>query len=218
MRGATRQVATAFHYKITISNESWLHVAALPWSCNMLSVVLQFTQLTNTSTYLCAIFRWSFFCFFVQNWRIPPQNGNLLEELSSGTEESFFPCQLNWLNAQFPLFTLTLGEFACSSLPWFHCVLSSALGLRPKFIHSLTLTHNHYCNSLRSAPNTTPEGILSQCWCSLLLTLTVSVGIYDDAGATRSWLDLSWFVFLVLIPCVVLSLVWPRTRDEIVFA
>ena len=202
MRGATRQVATAFHYKITISNESWLHVAALPWSCNMLSVVLQFTQLTNTSTYLCAIFRWSFFCFFVQNWRIPPQNGNLLEELSSGTEESFFPCQLNWLNAQFPLFTLTLGEFACSSLPWFHCVLSSALGLRPKFIHSLTLTYNHYCNSLRSAPNTTPEYVLSLNAGALFFWHSQPQWVYMMMRVPRDldWISLglsSWCWFLV---------------------
>ena len=61
MQGATRQIATAFHYKITVSNESRLHVAALSWSCKMLPVALQLTQLTKTSKHLCSTFRWSLF-------------------------------------------------------------------------------------------------------------------------------------------------------------
>ena len=44
-------------------------------------------------------------CFIVQKWRIPAQNGNLLEELSSWTEESFFPRKMTW-------FALPLRSFA----------------------------------------------------------------------------------------------------------
>ena len=81
------------------------------------------------------------YCFVVQNWRIPPQNDNLLEELLSGTEKPFFPCQLTtWLSTQFPAFAQTRGWFVCSSHPWFHCALWSAFGLPqlPSFSHSAT--------------------------------------------------------------------------------
>ena len=48
--------------------------------------------------------------------------------------------------------------------------------------------------------NTTPEGILSLCWCSLVLALITSMGTWDGAGATRSWLHSpGWSKFLVLI-------------------
>ena len=56
MRDVTRQTATAFHYKITVSNESWWHVAALSRSGKILSVALQLTRLTTTSEYLCSTF------------------------------------------------------------------------------------------------------------------------------------------------------------------
>ena len=64
-------------------------------------------------------------CWFVviQNWRILLQNGNLLGELLSWIEESFFPCQLTWSSAQFSSFATILGYFPWSSLPWFHCAL-----------------------------------------------------------------------------------------------
>ena len=35
--------------------------------------------------------------------------------------------------------------------------------------------------------DTTPCGVLSQCWCSLTLTLTTSMSTWDGAGATKSW-------------------------------
>ena len=62
MRDVTRQIATAFRYKNTVINKPWLQVAALSWSCQILSVALQLTQLTqltNVSKYLCSIFGWS---------------------------------------------------------------------------------------------------------------------------------------------------------------
>ena len=53
----------------------------------------------------------------------------------------------------------------------------------------LTITIASPCDPVQ---NTTPEGILSKCWCSLSLwhthTHTTTIGIWDVAGATRSWL------------------------------
>ena len=87
----------------------------------------------------------------IQNWRIPPQNGSFLEELSSSTEELFFPCQMTWYALQWWSFARTLGYFVYWSV---HLCLSSAV------------------------QDTTPEGILSSCGCSLTLTLTISIGIW----------------------------------------
>ena len=40
--------------------------------------------------------------------------------------------------------------------------------------------------SLRAAvQDTTPEDVLSKCWCSLTSTLTTSIGIWHDAGVTK---------------------------------
>ena len=58
-----------------------------------------------------------------------------------------------------------------------------------KFLHSLIPPHYTYYISLRSIQNTTPEGVLSLCWCSLTLTLTTAKGILDGAGVTKSWLQ-----------------------------
>ena len=57
--------------------------------------------------------------------------------------------------------------------------------LRPPsnfFIHSLALSL-----STRSVQDTTPECVLSLCWCSLVLAPTTSKGIWHSAGATISW-------------------------------
>ena len=56
----------------------------------------------------------------VQDRRIPPRNGNLLEEFLSWTEESSFLCQLTWLSAQFSAFAHDRGWFVCPSLPRLH--------------------------------------------------------------------------------------------------
>ena len=56
------------------------------------------------------------YCFVVQNRRIPPQNGNLLEELSSWTEKSFFPCRMTWFALQWSSFAETFGYFVCWSV------------------------------------------------------------------------------------------------------
>ena len=93
-------------------------------------------------------------CWFVivQNWRMPPQNGDLLEGLKSRTEESFFPCQLTCLSALFSASVQTQRCLVCSSVhlclsssiaqfPCFHCALCSAFGLRriSSFSHSASL-------------------------------------------------------------------------------
>ena len=46
--------------------------------------------------------------FVVRNCQIPVENGNLLWDLNSWTAESCFPCELNYLQTQFTLFTVTL--------------------------------------------------------------------------------------------------------------
>ena len=104
------------------------------------------------------------------------------------TEQSFFPCRLIEFRTQFHALVHTRNWLVCSSHPWFHCALWSALGLLRKYLHSLTPIHNHCCNPLRFARNTTPQGVLSPCWCSLTLTLTTLIEIWDGAGATKSWL------------------------------
>ena len=77
-------------------------------------------------------------------------------------------------------------------------LLRPLVGLRPPSRNWLILS---LCLSITTAtlsdpvPNTTPEGILSLCWCSLILTHTTSMGIWDGAGATRSWLN------IVSLPC-----------------
>ena len=81
------------------------------------------------------------YSFVVQNWRIPLRNGNLLEELSSWTEQSFVPCQLTWVSAQLSAFVHTRNWFVYSSHPWFHCALWLAFGLprTPSFSPSASL-------------------------------------------------------------------------------
>ena len=120
----------------------------------------------------------------VQNRRILPQNGNLLEELLSWIEESFFPCQMTWLSAKFASFAQTRGWFVCSSLPRLHS--STTPFDRPSasldFLHSLTPPHDAYRVSLRSVQDKIEEGVLSQCWCSLTLTLTTSQGYMLECG------------------------------------
>ena len=92
---------------------------------------------------------------------------------------------------QFCLFDHTVSCFVCSSLhlrlsfsvahvrssTWFHCALWSAFGLLRKFLHSLILSHYHSASLYDPVQNTTLEGVLSLCWCSLTLTLTNSTGI-----------------------------------------
>ena len=70
------------------------------------------------------------------------------------------------------------------SVPEFHLVphgFTAPFG-RPsaflEFLHSLSLF-------TRSVQETTPEGVLSSCWCSLILTLTTSIGIWHGAGVTK---------------------------------
>ena len=106
------------------------------------SVALQLTKLTSTSKYLCSTCGWSLLLRRSKWTNSSPKRHNLLKELSSGTEESSFPCQLTWLSAQFSAFAQTRRWFVCSSLPWFYCAPWSAFGL-PRilsFSHSASLS------------------------------------------------------------------------------
>ena len=59
----------------------------------------------------------------------------------------------------------------------------------PEFFHSLILPHYQSASLPTAVQNTTPEGVLSKCWCSPTLTLTTSIGIWQGAGVTKSWLQ-----------------------------
>jgi hypothetical protein len=61
----------------------------------LLSFLRVLSTVSEFSLFLCSNVD-SGRCSFVvvQNWRIRPRNGNLLEEWSNRTEESFFLCQL----------------------------------------------------------------------------------------------------------------------------
>ena len=130
-------------------------------------------------------------------WQSPPQNSR---------DKSFFLGKLTGFAPQFSMVDHTLFCSVCSSahllicLPCsvaqFHLVpldftapfgRPSGRRLRPPsnfFVHSLFA---------RSVQDTTPEYVLSLCWCSLILTLTTSMGIWHSAGATKSWSSLvSW--------------------------
>ena len=81
----------------------------------------------------------------VQNYRIPPQNGNLVEELTSWTEEPLFPYQLTWLSAQFSAFAASLLLFClliCASLSRFTFPLWP-LSKVSSFSHSTSLCLLH---------------------------------------------------------------------------
>ena len=77
--------------------------------------------------------------------------------------------------------------YISASSPQFHWALWSAFSLLRKFLHSLTPPHHACCIPLRSVQDTTPCGVLPSCGCSLTLSLTTSIGIWDSAGATKSW-------------------------------
>ena len=110
------------------------------------------------SLFLCVKVDFGCSQFVVQNWRIPPQNSNLLAELSSWIEERFFPSRMTWFALQWWSLAQTLGYIVRWS--------------------------GHRCLS-STVQDTTREGVLSQCWCSLILTLTTSIGIWHGAGATK---------------------------------
>ena len=60
--------------------------------------------------------------------------------------------------------------------------LSPVVGLRPpsnSFILSFRLTTH------AAVQNTIPEGVLSQCWCSLTLILTTTTSIWRSVGVTK---------------------------------
>ena len=137
-----------------INPDAWKGMVRVPVNISLLnlSLLLAFPLYWNVDSGCC----W----FVVQNRIIPPQNGILLEKLSSWTEESFFPCKMTWFALWRWSSAETVGYSVCASV---HLYLSST-------VHE-----------------TTPEGILSSCGCSLTLTLTTSIGIWHAAGATKSW-------------------------------
>ena len=103
--------------------------------------------------------------FVVQNWRIPPQNADLLGKMSSWTEESFFPCQMTWFAPQLWSSAQTLRYFAWSSV---HPCLSSTVLLRllvglrpPSKIASSSHSVSHSVSFILSFRLTMPAASLS---------------------------------------------------------
>ena len=204
MRGATRQTATAFHYQITASNESWLHLVALFWSCKTLSVALQLTLLTNTSKYLCSTFEGSLFLRrsklanpstkWQSPWRIVEWNRRIILSLPTDLIEH----SLSSICSDSRLICLFISPLV---------PLRPVVGLRPpsnSFILSFRLTMP------AAVQNTTAEDVPSTCWCSLTLTLATSVSIWHCAGATKSWfsvLSMSCSLLICVNFYLILSLI-----------
>ena len=123
--------------------------------------------------------------------------GSKLNNLSTKRQS---PCQI-WIVEQqnHPFFAnwtdwvLSSAFIACDS--WIICLFISPLiplrplvGLRPpsKFLHSLTLPHYYHCISTSTlSQNTTPEGILSKCWCSLILWHSQPQWVYGMVRVPR---------------------------------
>ena len=82
--------------------------------------------------------------------------------------------------------------FICVSLSFFYryTVPLRRPSASLDFLHSLTPPDYTFRISLCSVQDTTPNGVLSQCGCCLTLTLITSIGIWQGAGATKSWYSL----------------------------
>ena len=122
------EMTIEYGLETTIDSDDWTGILWLPVNVSSLnlSLFLAFHLHSNVDS--------GRYCFVVQNWRIPPQNGYLLAELSNWIEESFFPCKMTWFATPFWSFARTLGYFVFSSV--LHCLTST--------VH-----------------DTTPEGVLS---------------------------------------------------------
>ena len=87
-----------------------------------------------------------------------------------------FRDSLSEKSAFFPLLFSVLSIHLFVFVSWVHSVNLSTVPL--SLFHSPSL----------GLQDTTAEGVLSSCGCSLTLTLTTSIDIWRSAGATRSWL------------------------------
>ena len=134
----------------------------------------------SVSLLLCANADSGCFWFVVQNWRIPPQNGNLLFR----TEALHGIIILSLPVEQIERSVLRI----CSQSKLICLFISPLVPLRPSvdlqppsnsFILSFPLTMP------AAIQNTTLEGVSSKCWCSLTLTLATSIGIWHSAGVTK---------------------------------
>ena len=114
-----------------------------PVLVEFLWIVVNYLWNLSVSLFLCSKVDFGCSSFVVQNWRIPPQHGNLFEQWSSWIEESFFPCQLTRLSAPFLAFAPTRVWCVCSSLLRLHS--STTPFGRPStsldLLHSFTPPH-----------------------------------------------------------------------------
>ena len=86
----------------------------------------------------------------------------------------------------FRIFTVLLGIHNPKSPPFPPCYFLSCLFISSSLSLEFTLSLCLLCLCLSSTvQDTTAGGVLSSCGCSLTLTLTTSMGIWDGAGATK---------------------------------
>ena len=139
----------------------------------------------SISLFLCGKVDFGCSSFVVQNWRIPPQNGNLLLRIEAlhGIIILSLRVELNErsvliIHSDSWIFWLIISPLV---------PLRPLVGLRPPSRIPSSVTPPHYacCISLCSVHDTTAEGVLSLCWCSLTLTLTPSMGIWHSAGVSK---------------------------------
>ena len=117
------------------NREQWKGLSRVPVYVSSLnrSLFLGFPLWSNVDSGRC----W----FVVQNWIIPPPNGNLLEVLSRWIEKSFFPCNMTWFAYRFFSFTLALGYFVCWSANL--CLSSTVQDTAPRRRSLLMLVLSH---------------------------------------------------------------------------
>ena len=139
-------------------------------------------------------------------------NKMAISSAQNSRDKSFFLRKLTGFVPQFWIFDHT--QFPCSLFPQifisvsrtqlhgsescaipkfhlFHCTLWSAFGLRR--ISSFALSR-----STRSVQDTTPEGVLSWCWCSLTLTHTLPQWVHRRVRVPRD-LDSTLYHCLVFV-------------------
>ena len=130
---------------------------------------------------------------FFTKWQSPPQNCSVVRNnhpfLANWTDWALSShCSLLLLDI-FPDH-LSLGSAAPFGRP--------SASFENSFMLSLCLTIP------ADVQDTTLEGVLSLCWCSLTRTLTTSIDIWHNAGATKSWssvvsLSCCWFVWVICL-------------------
>ena len=161
----------------------WLNSFEFCWTAFEMSVFLYF------SVPQCEGWLWLLFDLLFENWTNSCRKWQSPSQIWLVEQQNHaFSCQLNWFAVlEFSLFT---------SNSWIVCDWSSPpliplcplAGLRPpskipSFSHSASLSLLHLYRTLPQ--NTTPDLVLSQCWCSLTVTHTQPQWVYGMVRVPR---------------------------------